>query len=1086
MLLHQSWLGSLSQVAQQSAELAEAEAASTARVAWRKWLTEGPCKGLGRQHRMSRTALGWQPAQLAAPESVCLSEADALDELDETQLEVIHELPQDTPLPLNVQQTVDREAGVWAAEWGVGLDLPVVAWPDDLGPPPPPLVLEALKQALASFPAGTGLGWDDLHPRALLRLQDDLLVMLVRLLSACECQGKWPNAVAMVVIALLPKPDGGRRPIGLFPLLPRIWMRVRRAVAREWERMHGRDYLFAGVGKGANVAAWKQAARAELARAIPGVDYGQVLLDLVKAFERIPHHVLVREAMQLGYSLWVLRLALAAYRLGRTLRIDGAFSMLVFAARGITAGSGLATTEMRIVLMRIVDRACALHPAVTPTLFVDDLSAEVAGTPRYILRHLIPFVIYVCNQMTEDLLEVSAKKSMCTASSDALGTALAQGLQRYAIQYARRVKSLGTGLGAGVRRNAQVAQSRLRAFRQRLPRFRRIRAAGVSTARLLRTGGVAAMTYGQAVMGVAPSLLVRQRRAAAAAVAPSSGACGQSVDLALLLADESATGKADPAYAAHAGPIGEWAQAVWNRWMPIRALQRLVTSAHRRIARASRPWSVVRGPGAAVVATAARLGWTVRDTRCLVMDDGRELQLDVDPPIVVARECEAAVRRWRWRSIEQAVPSLDSGGAGHGANFGPVRALLRPAPDTPQWTAEFRGALRSAVLGRQWPQCRCFAAGFAEHNRCCLCLAAVLRQYGADTIDDLSADARNAVPVGSLVHRVYSCPAHNADRARHAPDDVRYRQPVQEEVAAFTRALVPSIDHVVPPPAPEETFHWIVRPPGGTVRARFYTDGSRLDGPSPLLARNGWAFVAADEHGVVVASAHGLPPPWIVDIPGTESWALLQAAAIAEPGSDFRLDCKPCVDAVQRGKEWATSAARPLARVFSMLFSSIDDVPPRMFVWMPAHCGLDEIGRAVLGDGSLLTAVDRVTNELADTYAKQAVELHRVPVAVRKRVTDAAAGVREAAMWLGRVTHLANNQPAAPRRDSEASRRSAGMRRRHGAGRRRTRSAPPPRTMACRGPLLACLEPLRERIRARVAAARSGSPDASLHPGADV
>ena len=28
-----------------------------------------------------------------------------------------------------------------------------------------------------------------------------------------------------------------------------------------------------------------------------------------------------------------------------------------------------------------------------------------------------------------------------------------------------------------------------------------------------------------------------------------------------------------------------------------------------------------------------------------------------------------------------------------------------------------------------------------------------------------------------------------------------------------------------------------------TVRARFYTDGSRLDGPSGLLARNGWAFV---------------------------------------------------------------------------------------------------------------------------------------------------------------------------------------------------------------------------------------------------
>ena len=38
------------------------------------------------------------------------------------------------------------------------------------------------------------------------------------------------------------------------------------------------------------VAAWKQAARAELAATL-GTSYGQVLLDLVKAFERIPHWV---------------------------------------------------------------------------------------------------------------------------------------------------------------------------------------------------------------------------------------------------------------------------------------------------------------------------------------------------------------------------------------------------------------------------------------------------------------------------------------------------------------------------------------------------------------------------------------------------------------------------------------------------------------------------------------------------------------------------------------------------------------------------------------------------------------------------
>ncbi len=193
---------------------------------------------------------------------------------------------------------------------------------------------------------------------------------------------------------------------------------------------------------------------------------------------------------------------------------------------------------------------------------------------------------------------------------------------------------------------------------------------------------------------------------------------------------------------------------------------------------------------------------------------------------------------------------------------------------------------------------------------------------------------------------------------------------------------------------------------------------------------------------------------------------------IAEPGSDFRLDCEPCVKAIQRGKSWATSAARPLARVFDVLFTAIDDVPPESFVRMPAHCSLDDVGRVSLGDGSLMTAVDRMANELADTYAKQAVEEHRVPPALRSRVKEAAEHVRKIAMWLGRVTHLASNQPGPQRRDSEATRRGPCPRRwaRMQAPKRSASTsslATPPGGLR----LLARLEPLRQRVAARAAAA---------------
>ena len=53
---------------------------------------------------------------------------------------------------------------------------------------------------------------------------------------------------------------------------------------------------------------------------------------------------------------------------------------------------------------------------------------------------------------------------------------------------AKRVKTLGTGLGAGVRRNIQVMKGRLTPFAARVGRFRRLGKAGVNTARLFRTG----------------------------------------------------------------------------------------------------------------------------------------------------------------------------------------------------------------------------------------------------------------------------------------------------------------------------------------------------------------------------------------------------------------------------------------------------------------------------------------------------------------------------------------------------------------------------------------------------------------------
>ena len=144
-----------------------------------------------------------------------------------------------------------------------------------------------------------------------------------------------------------------------------------------WEEKQKRVYLYAGKGKGANVAAWKQAISAEVAASLgDDVQYAQALLDLVKAFDRIPLWLLVQEAAALGYPLKILRLSISVYTLERVIRIGGVVSKTILAWRGITAGSIFATTEMRVILIRAMDVGTKAFPRVNPVLFVDGLHPD--------------------------------------------------------------------------------------------------------------------------------------------------------------------------------------------------------------------------------------------------------------------------------------------------------------------------------------------------------------------------------------------------------------------------------------------------------------------------------------------------------------------------------------------------------------------------------------------------------------------------------------------------------------------------------------------------------------------------------------
>ena len=227
---------------------------------WTKWIHEGPADGLRRQHRFSRNVKGFTPTALSSGNFTNVDQEDELEGLEGVSMDDLNQIRLDQTAkgtPATAQQEADGEADAWCGHWGAGTEVEKLQWPDDMGDGLPRLMVEELIEAGRTFPTESGLGWDQWHPRIFERLAFDTQLLLVAILLECERTGEWPAGIALVVIALLPKTDGGFRPIGLLPSPPRLWMRARRKAARRWEEMNSRPWLYAGKGKGANVAAWK-------------------------------------------------------------------------------------------------------------------------------------------------------------------------------------------------------------------------------------------------------------------------------------------------------------------------------------------------------------------------------------------------------------------------------------------------------------------------------------------------------------------------------------------------------------------------------------------------------------------------------------------------------------------------------------------------------------------------------------------------------------------------------------------------------------------------------------------------------------
>jgi len=131
-------------------------------------------------------------------------------------------------------------------------------------------------------------------------------------------------------------------------------------------------------------------------------------------------------------------MSLCAYRAPRAIGCGGTFSRLVVATQGITAGSGMATTELRILFLTMVDESYRIFAniGVSFSYYVDDVAIEVWGTLQFVSAYAPRATNFIVDFMEGPLeLGVSETKSGVIASDTRIAKSVVAGNRQGKIKH---------------------------------------------------------------------------------------------------------------------------------------------------------------------------------------------------------------------------------------------------------------------------------------------------------------------------------------------------------------------------------------------------------------------------------------------------------------------------------------------------------------------------------------------------------------------------------------------------------------------------------------------------------------------------
>ena len=861
------------------------------------------------------------------------------------------------------QAVVDHDLEEWRKVWTRLGDAPTAPWRDveiEHGPLPP-ITAEQVRRAAKTFKAQTSLGCDSFSPADLASLSTELRSCVAEFLNHVESQGSWPEAVGTALIHLIPKPDGGRRPVGVLPTIVRVWERVRKPIVQTWLEDNARSYDWATRGRSSEGAVWHLSILDEAAAA-NGLASGSTFMDLAKAFE----HVSLRHVWEAGvkhkFPLALLRLILEAFAFSRRLCYNGAISDPVDTLSAVLAGGGFAQVALLLTLIDPLDRIQAKYTiGTTLCLYVDDIAVHVVGQPGVVATLMAACTDDIITALEDDLeMKVSRRdpwassgkgKTIAAVSSRTLERRVTTSMRRLGVAVTLKAKHLGVLVGPGAKTKEGGSKSR---WTNNAARRARVVKLGRRLGRHVFTTGLKlAALYGSTVASLSLGTIRAMRKAAGKTLSRNKGRS---------LSAKLAVHRCDPGWDAARNPIMAWANQCWEKRVAQPAMQRAWMHAQLTVGRSRNPHLVAGGAVGSFFAAMASVGWSSPAYNAVITLDGTVILLEEEAPKTVERylyddyQTMVASSSSCLQSITSKGPDGSAGGhaAEHSSKsdgqyatrgtkllpwFEPAASVLNSA-----WAKTLAPAVVASTAalpeGGWWSQEKLFAKGLAADPFCRLCKTAV----------------------GSLRHRLFFCPFRREAMEAECPLPIRKQAIDEKDNPLFTEGIPLRPQCPPPPPAAEQ---WIGEPPhGGAVAwGDAYTDGA-LKGTVPKARRAGWAYVV-DDRTAPLWGKFGTCSETYPTVLRAELRALLEILRVTAGPIVIHVDNQQVVDGARNGRGWCCSPKRDGADIWRQVWDRLEDLEGLVEVRkVKAHLRFQDVR-----DGRI-TWTTWVGNGVADMWAK--------------------------------------------------------------------------------------------------------------------